>query len=82
MKEKLEARLEIRVYPKQLKKLREEAKNKGTSIGNIIREAIDQRYQVSGEDKLKAVQKMAGINGPVSDWDQMKHEIETGMNKE
>ncbi len=82
MEKKLDARLEIRLYPEQLHKLRKEAKNKRTSIGNIVREAIDQRYQVSSEDKLKAVRKLAGINAPVSDWEQMKQEIETGTEKE
>ena len=76
MTKKLDARLEIRLYPQQLQKLKEEAAQKRTSVGNIVREAIDQRYQVSTEDKLKAVQKLAAINAPVTDWEQMKREIE------
>ena len=65
---KLDARLEIRLHPEQLKKLKDEAA--GTSVGNLVREAIDQHYEVSREEKLKAVQQMANINAPVTNWEQ------------
>lgn len=81
MSKKLDVRLEIRLYPEQMEKLKEEAARKNTSVGNIVREAIEQRYQVSSEEKLIAVQKLAGINAPVSDWEQMKKEIDAGMEK-
>jgi len=78
---KLDARLEIRLQPEQLKKLKDEAAAKNTSVGNLVREAIDQHYEVSREDKLKAVQQMAHINAPVTNWEQMKKEIESGYLK-
>jgi uncharacterized protein (DUF1778 family) len=78
---KLDARLEIRLHPEQLQKLKDEAAAKNTSVGNLVREAIDQHYQVSREDKLKTVQQMAQINAPVTNWEQMKKEIESGYLK-
>ena len=69
---KLDARLEIRLDPEQLNKLKKEAAAKSTSVGELVREAIEQRYTVSRDDKLKAVQEMANINAPVSNWEQMK----------
>lgn len=81
MIKKLDARLEIRLYPEQLERLKEEAAKYNTSVGNIVREAIEQRYQVTAAEKLKAVQQLSGINAPVSDWEQMKKEIEAGMEK-
>ena len=78
---KLDARLEIRLHPEQLKKLKDEAAEKNTSVGNLVREAIDQHYEVSTEEKLKAVQQMANINAPVTNWEQMKKEIESGYMK-
>ncbi|MEW6624413.1 MAG: ribbon-helix-helix protein, CopG family [Bacillota bacterium] len=78
---KLDARLEIRLYPEQLKKLKDEAAAKNTSVGDLVREAIDQRYKVSRDDKLKAVEQMANINAPVTNWQQMKKEIESGYLK-
>ena len=79
---KLAARLEIRLHPEQLQNLKAEAAAKNTSVGNLVREAIAQRYAVSRDEKLKAVQQMANINAPVADWKQMKKEIESGYLKE
>lgn len=79
---KLEARLEIRLDPQQLQNLKDEAAAKGTSVADLVREAISQRYAVSREEKLKAVQQMANINAPVADWNQIKKEIETGYLKD
>ncbi len=75
---KLEERLEIRLYPGQLKKLKEEASEKKTSVANIVREAIEQRYEVSPEDKQEALKNIAKINAPVSEWEQIKKEITRG----
>jgi anti-sigma28 factor (negative regulator of flagellin synthesis) len=79
---KLDARLEIRLHPEQLRKLKNEAAANNTSVGDLVREAIDKRYEVSKDDKLKAVQQMANINAPVADWEQIKKEIESGYLKE
>ncbi|EEG76267.1 ribbon-helix-helix protein, CopG family [Dethiobacter alkaliphilus] len=78
---KLDTRLEIRLYPEQLQKLKTEAKEKNTSVGDLVREAIDQRYIVLKEEKLKAVEELANINAPVTTWEQMKKEIEAGYQK-
>ncbi|MDW7651383.1 MAG: ribbon-helix-helix protein, CopG family [Bacillota bacterium] len=80
-KEKLEARLEIRLTPGQLDKLKSEAEETGSSVGELVREAIDQRYQVSKEEKLAAVREIASLNAPVSDWETMKKEIESRHRK-
>jgi len=64
-----------------LKKLKDEAAAKNTSVGDLVREAIDQRYKVSRHDKLRAVEQMANINAPVTNWQQMKKEIESGYLK-
>jgi hypothetical protein len=80
-KKKLDVRLEVRLYPEQLKKLKEEAADKDTSVGELVREAIEQRYEVSKDDRLKAVEQMASINAPVTTWEQMKKEIESGYLK-
>lgn len=81
MDDKLTARLEVRLYPEQLEQLKDEAKQKNTSVGNLVREAIDQRYQVSKEEKMQAVNQLAKVNAPVADWEQMKKEIFTRKNK-
>jgi len=76
--QKLKARLEIRLQPEQLRKLKEEAAKKNSSVGSIVREAIDNHYKVSTKDKLAAVKKLSGLHAPVKDWEDMKKEIEAG----
>ncbi len=78
---KLDARLEIRLHPEQLQKLKEEAAEKKTSVGNLVREAIDQHYVMSTEKKLRAIEQLTQINAPVTNWEQMKKEIEAGYLK-
>jgi len=81
MDKNLHARLEIRLDPEYLAKLKAEAKEKNTSVGSLVRESIENRYQITNEDRIKAVEKMATINAPVADWEQMKKEIESGLEK-
>jgi hypothetical protein len=74
----LEARLEIRLSASQLQKLKDEAKRKNTSVGELVREAIGRQYEISVEEKLNALKKMAEMQEPVSDWETLKKEIEAG----
>jgi uncharacterized protein (DUF1778 family) len=73
---RLEARLEIRLLPEKLQMLKDEAARKNTSVGGIVREAIDSYWAVSAEEKLTAVRKLAELKAPVAAWDKMKKEIE------
>ncbi len=73
---RLDARLEIRLHPEKLQMLKDEAVKKNTSVGGIVREAIDSYCAVSAEEKLAAVRKLAELKAPVTDWDKMKKEIE------
>jgi predicted DNA-binding protein len=76
---KLEARLEIRLYPEQLEKLKKEAAEKSTSVGELVREALEQRYEVNRDDRLEAVERMAAIDAPVTSWEEMKKQIQAGI---
>lgn len=76
---KLDARLEIRLTPEQLQKLKSEASARNISVGNLVRETLELRYTVSREDKLAAVKKLAGLKTPVKNWEDLKKEIALGM---
>ncbi len=82
VEKKLEARLEIRLAADQLKNLKEEAAARNASVGSLVREAIDLCYEVTGNQKLDAVKKLAELDAPVSSWDEMKSEIEKGVHKQ
>ena len=73
---RLQARLEIRLHPEKLQMLKDEAAKKNTSVGGIVREAIDSYCAVSAEQKLDAVKKLAEIKAPAATWNKMKKEIE------
>jgi NTP pyrophosphatase (non-canonical NTP hydrolase) len=79
--DKLDARLEIRLTPEQLKKLKSEASSRDISVGSLVRETLELRYAVSREDKLAAVEKLAGLETPVKNWEDLKKEIAQGMIK-
>ena len=71
-------RLEIRIDPLQLEKLKEESKKRKISVGEIVREAITKKYSVSREEKIEEAKKMFQLNSPVTEWEEMKKEIEEG----
>ena len=71
-------RLEIRVEPQQLEKLKADARKRKIPIGEIIREVIDQKYSVTREEKMDEAQKMFKLDLPIKNWDEMKREIEEG----
>ena len=76
--DRLDARLEIRLHPEKLLMLKEEAAKKKISVGSMVREAIDSYCAVSAAERLAAVNKLAALSAPVTDWDKMKKEIEAG----
>lgn len=76
VEKKLNARLEVRLRAEQLEKLQKEAQEKNISLGSLVREAIDFRYQATMANKLRAVEELAKMSAPVSSWEQMKREIE------
>ena len=71
-------RLEIRLKPRQLQRLKEEAVDKKKTVGEIVREAIDQKYTVTRVQKTEEAKKLCSLNLPVKDWPEMKKEIEEG----
>jgi predicted transcriptional regulator len=60
----LDRRLQILLSPDQHRRLEVEAKRRRTSVGSLIREAIDARFgAVAQEDRLQAVREIAAMRG-------------------
>ncbi len=74
--EALTERLEIRVSHRTLRLVREEARTRGVSVGQLIREAIDREVDDGMADRLRAAEALFAIAAPVGDWPQMEREIE------
>ena len=71
----LTKRLQILLDPFQYQRLGEIARQRNRSVGALIREAIDQVYlQGAVEERLEAVQALAAMQLPITDWEQMEQE--------
>ncbi len=75
---KFTERLEIKIDPEQLGKLKKESKERKISVGEIVREAIANKYSIPKEDKVAEAKKMFQLNAPIKEWEEMKKEIEEG----
>ncbi|MBI4305797.1 MAG: ribbon-helix-helix protein, CopG family [Chloroflexi bacterium] len=72
----LSERLEIRLTPSTMRRLREEARRRGIAVGALAREALDRIVTSERESRAKAAEELFRVGAPVADWDSMKREIE------
>ncbi len=77
----LSERLEIRLSHETLEILRQEAKRRGVSVGQLARDAIDILLQQDREARLQAAHALFQVEAPVDDWKAMKQEIEEAHRK-
>ena len=60
----LNERLQILVSRDQRRRLEAEARRRGTSVGSVVREAVDARLgAVSPEERLKALEGLRSMSG-------------------
>jgi hypothetical protein len=68
-------RLQVLLSLEQLTRLRTIAQAQDESVGALIRKAIEEVYlHPEQATRLDAVQRMAALSLPVSDWEQMERE--------
>ena len=77
----LTERLEVRLPPQTLQLLRQEARRRGVSLGQLAREAIDLLLQQGREARVQAAQALFRVEAPIADWPAMKQEIEEAHRK-
>jgi len=73
--ETLSERLEIRVERQTARQLREEARQRGVSVGQVVREAITRWIGDDTSARMRAVDALCQIEAPVADWADMEQEI-------
>lgn len=78
----LTERLEVRVEPQTMHRLRQEAERRHVSVAQLVREAIDLLLEEDREARLHAAEALFEVGAPVSDWEQMKEEIEAAHRSE
>lgn len=72
----LTERLEIRLGPHTLRQLKREAQERGISMAQVVREAIDLLLKEDRQARMRAAEKLFSVGASVADWDQMELEIE------
>lgn len=72
----LTERLEVRLPHQTLEILRQEARRRGVSVGQLAREAINLLLRQDREARIQAAQALFQVEAPVVDWKTMKEEIE------
>lgn len=74
-------RLEVRLTPELYDALATEAQYKGTSMGEMVREAVAEYIAGSRSTKQNAVQRLASLNAPIDEWDVIEHQLIQGVAK-
>ena len=75
----LKKRVEVLFDPKQYAALQEIARCQSTSVGALIRHAVERTYlQPTREEKLAAVQRIVSQNIDWGSWETVKEEIIRG----
>ena len=72
----LTERLEIRLPPEKIRILRQEARKRGISVAQLVRNAVDFLLEQDMESRLQAAESLFRVEAPVGDWEKMKEEIE------
>lgn len=75
---KYNKRTQVLLSEEQYERLLREAGTRGGSVASLIRDAVDQVYMSDRERKLKAVERIAAMNLPVSDWETIEKKIIEG----
>ena len=72
----LTERLEIRLPPQTMQSLRQEARQRGISVAQLVREAIELMLVQDRQARIQAAEALFKIEAPVADWSEMEQEIE------
>jgi len=68
-------RIEVRLSPEIVELLREEARHRGVTVDQIVREAVEFLLTEDRRARLRAAEDLFRINAPVNDWPTMEREI-------
>lgn len=73
--DKLTKKTTILLQPELHRRLTRLASQRGTSVGDLIRTAVERQYGLGGsEERLRAARALAALDLPVGPVDEMKRE--------
>lgn len=73
---KLTERLELRLPAELMRLLREEARRRGVSVAQLVRETIESSLLEDRKARIRAAEELFQVEAQVGEWEQMKREIE------
>lgn len=75
----LTERTQVLLSPEQRRKVATLAARSSTSVGAVIRQAIDAYLPpVPHDRRQRALDELFSLEAPVADWDEIEREIEAG----
>lgn len=78
---KLSKATTILFAPEDYKRLKKLARFKAVSVAELIRRAVEEKYLLTSEDMIQAVEALSELNAPIGTPQQMEWEIEKGRLK-
>lgn len=69
-------RAQILMEPEEYEQLERVARERRTSVGELIRLAVRAQYLTSRDERQRAVERIAAMNLPTGEWADIKREIE------
>lgn len=78
----LSKKVMILFRPDQLKRMKEEAKRRGISVAELVRQAVDRELAEEGQAeksaRLAAARLLVAAGEPVMEWDELERVLEKG----
>jgi predicted DNA-binding protein len=71
-------RTQVLLSPAQRARVERLARERGVSIGAVVREAIEAYTATDGSSREQALDALEALDAPVGDWQDMKQEILRG----
>ena len=69
-------RTQVLLSPEQLERVKRIARREGSSVGAVIRDAVDAFTWTPADRRRAAIDHMMTLNAPVDDWEVMKAQID------
>jgi predicted transcriptional regulator len=74
-------RLQVLVSPEQRERLERLARQRHSSVGAVIREAVDAYTGPRDRTRAEAAEALFALDAPTGDWQAMKQEILRGTRR-
>ena len=69
-------RTQVLLSPEQLERVKRIARREGTSVGAVIRDAVDAFTSTPADRRREALERLMAMNAPVDDCEVMKAQID------